>query len=181
MVLTLGFTIHYYSTSQIHQSHPTIVLELSHIKFELVPAIKPSLWSDYQIPSPSESFTEWMSTDPTGFNQNLTDKNTNNYSRIKPLVRLIKYWNALNGRHFSSYDLENYIVNANYPFFLYSAPLKDYFYAFWDMFSCEWGTSQYIVDKVSRTKKEIADIKQYEQNERSSLAEYRIQKILPSL
>lgn len=175
------FVDYYYSTSQIHQSHPTIVLELSHIKFELVPAIKPSLWSDYQIPSPSESFAEWMSTDPTGFNQKLTDKNTNNYSRIKPLVRLVKYWNALNGRHFSSYDLENYIVNAIYSFFLYSAPLKDYFYAFWDMFSYGQGTPQYVANKVDGAKQHIATFKQYEQDGYPSLAEDKIWKILPSI
>ena len=175
------FVEQYYSTSQIHQSHPTIVLELSHIKFELVPAIKPDLWSSYQIPSPSDSFLEWMNTDPTGFGKLLTDKNTNNSYRIKPLVRLVKYWNALNGRHFSSYDLENYIVNANYPFFLYSAPLKDYFYAFWDMFSYGSGTSQYVADKVDRAKEKIAEIKQDEENGYPSLAESNLQKILPSI
>jgi len=29
----------YYSTSEIHQSHPTVVLKLNHIHFDLVPAI----------------------------------------------------------------------------------------------------------------------------------------------
>ena len=35
-----------YSKNEIYQSSPTIVLELSHIKFELVPA-----WGTYNIPS----------------------------------------------------------------------------------------------------------------------------------
>lgn len=61
-----------YSTSEISQSSPTIVLSLNHIKFELVPAIDDY---GYQIPSPASSWTEWISTDPTGANQAIQDKN----------------------------------------------------------------------------------------------------------
>lgn len=35
------FAIEYYSRSEIYQDSPTIVLELNHIKFELVPAYIP--------------------------------------------------------------------------------------------------------------------------------------------
>jgi len=174
------FAEHYYSTSISRQSHPTIAIELNHIRFELVPSIKPDLWSSYQIPSPSDSFMQWMDTDPTGFSQRLTDKNTSNAYRIKPLIRLVKYWNALNGRHFSSYDLENYIVSVNYPFF-YSATLKDYFYAFWNMFSYGSGTPQYVADKVNRAKENVAAIAQHEQDGYPSLAEGTLQKMLPSI
>jgi hypothetical protein len=34
------FTEYYYQKSEIKQSHPTIQLELNHIRFELVPAVK---------------------------------------------------------------------------------------------------------------------------------------------
>ena len=55
-----------YSTSEIYQSSPTIVLELNHIKFDLVPAItSPS--GGYQIPDGSSG---WKSTNPNDFNQN---------------------------------------------------------------------------------------------------------------
>lgn len=36
----------YYSTSEVKQSSPTIVLQLNHIKFDLVPALA-ELWSGY--------------------------------------------------------------------------------------------------------------------------------------
>jgi hypothetical protein len=49
-----------YSTSEVFQSSPTIVLSLNHISFELVPAIYNY---GYQIPSPASSWEEWMSTD----------------------------------------------------------------------------------------------------------------------
>ena len=161
------FVEQYYSTSEIHQSHPTIVLELNHIKFELVPSILNN-WSQYQIPSPADSWNEWLVTDPNGFNQKLTNANTANSFQIKPLVRLIKYWNAQNNHHFSSYDLENFIVGLS---FWSSSNLKDYFYRFWDNFSCPYNTAQYIKDKVQRTKDKVSTVRQYEQQGYESLAE----------
>ena len=78
-----------YATSEIFQSHPTIVLSLNHINFELVPAIYNY---SYQIPSPASSWSEWLATDRAGTNQALLDKNKTENYQIKPLVRLIKYW-----------------------------------------------------------------------------------------
>lgn len=43
-----------YSRSEIYLDYPTTVLELSPIKFELVPAIKP-MWGTYVIPDDSMS------------------------------------------------------------------------------------------------------------------------------
>ena len=61
-----------YSTSEIYKSHPTLVLSLNHIKFELVPAI---FNYGYMIPSPSSSWEEWTYTDPAKADQALLDKN----------------------------------------------------------------------------------------------------------
>lgn len=44
------FAENYYGKSEIYQSSPTIVLELNHIKFDLVPA-KPGWFSGYKIPN----------------------------------------------------------------------------------------------------------------------------------
>ena len=170
------FVERYYSSSEIRQSHPTIVLELNHIKFELVPAIV-NLWSQYQIPSPASSWEEWLVTDPNGFNQKLTDANTANNYLIKPLVRLVKYWNALNGHYFSSYDLENFTAGL---YLSYSNNLKNYFYGFWDSFSCSYNSPQYVKDKVQRTKEKVSTIRQYEQQEYESLAESELAKLLPT-
>lgn len=171
------FAEKYYSTSEIHQSHPTIVLELNHIKFELVPAILDFLIR-YQIPSPASDWSDWLVTDPNGFNSRLTTANTNNNYKIKPLVRLIKYWNALNGHHFSSYDLENYIVSQG---FWGCSGLDDYFYMFWDNFSCSYDTAQYIKDKVARAKEKVSIARQLEQQGYSNLAEQQIASLLPSI
>jgi len=95
------FAEHYYNTSDIYQSNPTIVLELNHIKFELVPAYYSYL---YYIPNKSSG---WMISDPNGFNSELTECNKNNIYKVKPLIRLMKHWNIQNNyRNITSYDLE---------------------------------------------------------------------------
>ena len=164
-----------YSTSEIYQSSPTIVLSLNHIKFELVPAIYNYA---YQIPSPSSSWMEWMSTDPLGANQALQDKNKAENYQIKPLARLIKYWNSTQGHLFTSFSIEQYIVGK---YFWSCTTLRDYFYAFWDDFSCADGCSQNTKDRVARAKKYAAQAKQYEADNMPASAETEIKKIVPSL
>lgn len=170
------FAEYYYHSSEIHQSHPAVTLELNHIKFDLVPAI--NSYYQYQIPSSVSSWSEWISTDPNGFDQQLTRTNTSNDYQIKPLVRLVKYWNASNGSIYASFDLEKYIVGRS---FWSCSNLRDYFYNFWDNFSCNTGSPQYAIDKVQSAKERVSRIRQYERQGDESYAENDLQKLLPSL
>jgi hypothetical protein len=173
------FTEAKYSTSERSQSHPTIVLSLNHIKFELVPAIQSSIYSQsYSIPSPASDWMQWITANPSQINQQLQTKNTACNSQIKPLVRLVKYWNAKNGYPFRSFELETYIINQS---FWNCISLKDYFYQFWNGFSCQYGTAQYIKDKVDRAKRIIAETKNHETKELPATAELHIQALLPPL
>lgn len=164
-----------YSRSEIHQSHPTIVLSLNHINFELVPAIYSY---GYNIPSPASSWLEWTSTNPSETNQLLQDKNKDNNYQIKPLVRLIKCWNTRKGHPFTSFSLEQYIINQS---FWRCSTLKDYFYEFWSGFNCTYGTAQYIKDMVENARKCARKAKEYEFNNMPASAELEIQKIVPAL
>ncbi len=99
-----------YAKSEIAQSAPAIVLSLNHINFELVPARK-SRWSGgLKIPVKSLCGDDWMDTDPKGFNDKLSSVNTKFSGLIKPLVRIIKYWNAKNGYLFESFFIEQKVV-----------------------------------------------------------------------
>lgn len=162
-----------YATSEIYQSHPTLVLSLNHIKFELVPAIY-----DYGYKIPSSSWTDWTYTDPVKANQDLLDKNVANNYEIKPLVRLIKYWNAKQGYLFTSFSLEQYIINK---YFWGCTSTKDYFYQFWDDFESSLSSPQSTKDKVARAKKYAKQAKEYESNSMPITAEDEIKKIVPSL
>ncbi len=112
-----------YSTSEIYQSSPTMVLELNHIKFELVPAYK-SYSGTYYI---SDGKGGWMSTFPNDFNSQLTKANNNNSYKIKPLVRLIKEWNVkVNYHDLTSYKIEERIAyNMDYSY-IYCTSYTDY-------------------------------------------------------
>ena len=96
-----SFADRYYSHSVVYQSSP-IVLELNHIRFELIPAT--IIYGRYYIPSgPSD----WMHTDPDGIADKLTSCNVKNNYIIKPVIRLIKHWNIQkNYRDVTSFALE---------------------------------------------------------------------------
>ena len=51
-----------------------------------------------------------MNTDPNAFNTDLTNCNKNNNNLIKPLIRIMKYWNANAGYVFESYQLEKILL-----------------------------------------------------------------------
>lgn len=102
-----AFAEYYYSRSEIYQSSPTIVLELNHIKFELVPA--QIRYGSYYIPNgPSD----WIYTDVDGLKDSVLNSNSNNNYIIKPVIRLLKHWNIQNNsRRMASFSLEKKIAD----------------------------------------------------------------------
>ena len=117
-----------YSKSEVYPEHPTVVIELNHVKFELVPTLwDSSAWSDTAmlIPGPPSENYEWVKTNPLEFTGKLNTKEGQNDNMIRPLIRLMKYWNLQNKKAFSSYWLEEFAVNHSYSF---CNSLKDYFY-----------------------------------------------------
>lgn len=166
-----------YSTSEVYQSSPTIVLSLNHIKFEIAPAIT-GFWGGYKIPAPSTDYKDWLSTDPNDFNQSLVKANTKNKSLIKPLIRLIKYWNAQNGYVFDSFLLEKEIVGMS---FGNCSDLKDYFYEAIDCLSLGTWDAQWKKDKLSKAKSTIHKAQKYENDSLIYSAEKEIEKLIPSI
>jgi hypothetical protein len=145
---------------------------LNHIRFELVPAIFD--WG-YYIPSPASSWTEWMATDPSKADQELTDKNVNHNFFIKPLVRLIKYWNAQVDYPFTSYYLEQRVINS---YFWSCSSLKDYFYSFWDQFSTSFQYNVNTNSKIRRAREIVKKARQLEVEGFPALAEHEIKKLI---
>jgi sensor histidine kinase YesM len=169
------FAEYYYSSSEISQSHPTMVLQLQHIIFELVPATKDCLGT-LRIPSRSNLLQDWITTDPNGFNAQLTSKNLGNANLIKPLIRLVKRWNAMNGYPYSSFLMEKWISEL---FFLFDKNIKDYLVTVFMNLSYSWSTSQTTKDKVDRAKRIISTMVSYENAGRYSHAEEEIKKLIP--
>ncbi len=166
-----AFVDAYYSSSDIKQSSPTIVLELNHIKFDLVPALA-NMWGGYQIP---DGTSAWQNTNPNDFNGKLTEKNTANHHLIKPTIRLVKFWNAQNGYVFDSYSLEKWIVDQSY---FYISTQRDYLLETFEKLATPTDT-QWRKDKVERAKKIVAEVRRLERENMPVSAELEIKKLIP--
>lgn len=166
-----------YSRSEVFQSHPTIVLELSHIKFELVPALI-DYFGSYKIPSSSSGYSEWLTTNPNQFNSNLTASNQKNGEQIKPVIRLFKYWNTRNGRHFNSFGLEKTLSETPY---FGNTSLSDYFFSAWENILPANETPRYIQDKMFRAKEQFGNIKKMLLFGYTLQAEQDLQRLLPKI
>ncbi|MGH1232932.1 SMODS domain-containing nucleotidyltransferase [Bacillus toyonensis] len=169
----------YYQRSEIYRDSPTMVLELNHIKFELVPAIQDE-HGNFLIPSKTNFLSRWMPTDPLGFNAKLTRVNVYNSSKIKPLVRLMKYLNRnkLNG-YLSSYELENLLVQK----FDYNSKssLKEYLYTSIESLTPSYDDSQTYKEQLERVKNKIRDVQWYEANGYPDTAERKIKELFPHI
>lgn len=166
------FAEEYYISSEIYQSSPTIALELNHIKFDLVPA-RVALWSDYKIPDGSGG---WMGTNPNDFNAKLQKKNKEHANLIKPTIRLVKYWNAVNDYVYDSFALEKWIAGLS---FWNCRNQKDYFFHVMDRLPAEYEATQWREDKVERAKSIIVQVREYERQGIADAAEDEIQALIP--
>lgn len=174
-----SFVETYYSSSERKQSHPTIKLDLNHITFELVPALK-ALWSEYKIPTRTHAGDDWMGTNPNDFNNDLVEKNKEHGSLIKPVCRLMKYWNAQNGYIYDSYKLEKWIIERDFKglSFFHIPDLKTYFFQCIDELGT-WDLGETNKNKVNRAKGLVAEVKKLEADGYPATAEDKIKKLLP--
>ena len=162
----------YYGKSEIYQSSPTIVLELNHIKFDLVPA-KLGWLGGYKIPNGAGG---WIDTDPNDFNSKLEDENKGNSNLIKPTIRLAKFWNANNDYLYISFSFEKWIVDQ---WFWNCTNQKDYLFTIIDKLPIEYDAAQWRKDKIARAKTIVAQVKEYERQELGAKAEQEVKKLIP--
>jgi len=169
-----------YVRSAIKQSHPTIVLSLNHIRFELVPAVE-SWLEGLQIPAKATDSDRWITTDPTGFNAQLTNANKSEQNLIKPLVRIVKYWNAHHNYPFASFELEQKIVIHGFGFFglFIEKNLQQYFFEFMEELEAGIFDPKWKKDAIARTKRIIDAAKQHEASLEFHAAENAIKRLLP--
>lgn len=168
-----NFAEYYYNTSEIYQSSPTIVLELNHIKFELVPA-KKQYDSMYYIPDKGGN---WIYTDPNGFNTDLIECNKNNGYKIKPVVRLVKHWNIQkNDRNLSSFIIEKTIASKLKYDYINCSTYTDYLSKALDSI-CDFSN----ISKIDSARKHIANALYYEKNNKPETALLEIKKVFPEV
>lgn len=134
-----------YPQSLCRQSFPAVVLELNHIKFDLVPAIIDD-FGDYKIPNKQGWYqaqvSDWITTNPNDLNKALVNNQT-----LRRLVRVAKIWNAKQGYIYESYELEKWIVQQ-----YFYGDLSKHFYRFCDLLPINYNLSQENKNKIQRLK-----------------------------
>jgi predicted nucleotidyltransferase len=108
------FALKYYERGKVIKDHPSIMVELDHINFDLVPGIfdEGVFYDSIEIPGKDN---DWIETNPNKFSKNLVASNTRYNSIVKPIIRIIKYWNAVNNYPYSSsFGLESIIADMNF-------------------------------------------------------------------
>lgn len=159
-----------YPRSYNRQSFPTVVLELNHIRFELVPAVKP--WG-FMIPTKEAYYGSWQNTDPLTLKKKVISANVIN-GNVRPLIRIMKYWNARNGKIYPSFELETMIATRMY--WQYSN-LEECFYSFVDGLPVRFEYPQYKKNVINRLKYKVRLAQNYQREGRYMLAENTIKSI----
>jgi predicted nucleotidyltransferase len=177
------FATNRYYSSEIKQSHPTIILSLNHINFELVPALKRLSWNDsYSIPDKASSYNKWIDTTPLSIEKKLINANKECDYLIKPVIRMLKYWNASRNYPLESYQLEKDIIAGVDPFFMsFNNKLEDYFFDFAKSLRIGFFAPQWKRDELNRLNQLSKDAYSNWKNGYENNALKSLKKILPPL
>lgn len=168
-----GFAEHWYSTSIVKQSLPTIVIELENIKFELVPA-----YENYGLKYVAWDSSSWQYTDTNTLKDKMLDLNKKTDYEFKRIVRVIKYWNIKkNCRKYKSFELETFLTDK-FEWSYSNCKLSfDYLdWAFYFLKSYKY-VDEYVSGRIEKANKYISEAKELERNGQSYLAEEKIRKI----
>lgn len=103
-----------YQKSEIRSSQEAVILNLTSYDwtFDIIPAFKTTQESDgrsyYLIP---DGNGHWKKTDPRIDQDRVTAVNKSTDFNVLEFIRIIKYWNKVQNINFSSYLLENIVLN----------------------------------------------------------------------
>lgn len=167
-----------YPRSDSYQDHPTIVVELNHITFELVPCIyTPEDFWDYEcfkIPKRDGDSIDWIETKPDHYKNKIQGYSDTKEILIK-LLLLFKYWNLVNDFPYSTFQVERFVMSC------YDSD-EDLLYNFYnviDNLNYSNGDEQNKINK--QAKEHIRIIKLLIENNREEYAEMELNILLPEI
>jgi len=164
----------YYPNSIVIKDHPSIIIELQHIKFDLVPSIfdEGFIYNSIEIPDKDGG---WLETEPEEFNKNLTRANTSYNSIVKPIIRLLKYWNASHEYPYFSFDLETEIADMNFNNDNYESGFLYAIKKLSDSYLPVWASN-----KLNTLKSNGDNVKEYLERGEIQKAKKSLERILPN-
>ena len=141
--------------------------------FDLVPAIfdKGFFYDSIEIPDKDGG---WMETEPQKFNDELSEVNTRYNSIVKPIIRLLKYWNASADYPYESFYLERHIADMNFNNDTYQS---GFLYAIKKL--SDYDLPGYAAQKVEALKNNAEWVKEYLEREDIKKAKEALERILP--
>lgn len=151
------FAEEYYPKFISYKSKPSVVLELNHINYDLVPGIiveEGLFWTSDEVYIP-ESDVDWMKTDITGFSERLNERNERFDYNLKRVIRLLKAWNAKVDYPIASYELEQIITDMDFS----DETLQECFFHAIDDLDDSWDSSatERKVDALKGNAKNLMD------------------------
>jgi predicted nucleotidyltransferase len=172
-----NFATKYYKDkygSEVVRSFPTVTLKLGHIKYDLVPAKEETIFWTTSLNIPSKG-GGWQVTDPNDVKSKLTEANTKYNSIVRPIIRLMKGWNASKGYPYDSYELELFITRLNF----YGDDIQKGFFYVVGQLSTSWNDPQTKKDKVASLKYNIEQVKSCLENNDQVKAKQWLHRVLP--
>lgn len=156
----LEFSQTHYRRNEVFQSSPAIVVAMRSVRFELVPARRTLTGIFHSHEIPNAMATDWVGTNPRGFERDLIERNKACHNLLKAAIRLVKIWNVENGYVFSSFRLENIAYDLSYP---WDRNLKDYFYRLLSELPESELDANWRIQRLRRGKKLLADVLRLEE------------------
>lgn len=107
---------YYYPNSVIRKDKPCIVLDFSHCKFELTPAVMVGHSHDYGFYIPKDGVNDWVVVDsPRRFENELAQSNNRMGGMLTPLIKMMKVCKKFNSiKNIKSFEIEEMAVRSLY-------------------------------------------------------------------
>ncbi len=172
----LEFAQSKYSTSLSKKDFPTVRLDMTHITLDLIPTKITTLLDAFYFYYIPDSGNKWMSTQPFKFSQEVKNKNTQKNSIVKPVLRLIKAWNAHIGYPFESFILEKYVLE-NVSWFWISTIEEGFFAAINNLPT--WDVTLTQKSKVQSAQSNLSTIKSFLEKGDVAMAKLWLHILLP--
>ncbi len=166
------FVSEYYWNSLSKMDFPTVRIDLLHITLDLIPTKVDGFFGMYYIPDRNN---QWMTTDPDKFTKDLQYKNTSNSYVVKPVIRLVKSWNAGSNYPYESFKLEKKIEERMF----WAGKVEEDFFGIVDYLSSWDLDSQGAKEKLMVFKNAISYVKDYLKQNNEMMAKKWLHRVLP--
>ena len=129
---------------------------------------------ELKIPAPRNKESKWITTNAEKSKNELLERHKQENELIIPLIKVIKYFNTLQGKPYDSYIIERFAISRSYQ----AQNLRDYFLKFINDLNPNEQTEEqkkFILELKSRKENLLA----LEKRNLSDYIELEMQKFIP--